>query len=34
MSTLAYGVSTVGWAAVTFLSAASQLAAAGLAGSE
>ena len=33
MSTLAYGVSTVGWSGVTFLSAASQLAAAVLAGS-
>ena len=33
MSTLAYGVSTVGWPAVTFLSPASQLAAAVLAGS-
>ena len=32
MSTLAYGVSTVGWPGVTFLSAASQFAAAVLAG--
>ena len=32
MSTLAYGVSTVGWSGVTFLSAASQRAAAVLAG--
>src|SRR5438045_9615962 len=32
MSTLAYGASTVGWPGVTFLSAASQLAAAALAG--
>jgi len=32
MSTLAYGVSTVGWSGVTFLSSASQFAAAVLAG--